>query len=85
MIGNNIPFIGELSYSIEESRHVNGTINDDVIIGDEQNNRLNGNAGDDVIQDGLGRNNLSGGDGADTFVFNGRIMLSGILMPTKEI
>ena len=67
----DIPFIGELSFSIEHFQHVTGSGNDDIIIGDAQNNRLNGGGGNDIINGGLGRNSLNGGDGADTFIYSG--------------
>ena len=69
----DIPFIGDLSFSIEYFQHVTGSGNADIIIGNDQNNQLDGGAGDDIIDGGLGRNNIKGGEGADTFIYSGGI------------
>lgn len=69
----DIPFIGNLSFSIEHFQHVTGSGNADIIIGNDQNNQLDGGAGDDIIDGGLGRNNIKGGEGADTFIYSGGV------------
>ena len=69
----DIPFIGNLSFSIEHFQHVIGSGNGDIIIGNDQNNQLDGGAGGDIIDGGLGRNIIKGGEGADTFIYSGGI------------
>ena len=42
-----------------------GSLQDDVLTGDESDNRLNGECGDDVLNGGAGNDRLIGGHGAD--------------------
>ncbi len=65
---------GDTYMSVER---VYGSLNDDVLIGDDGDNVLLGDAGSDVIYDGAGNDVMSGDQGegtpfnhADTFVFS---------------
>ena len=53
-------------YNIEK---VNGSTQDDTIIGDANDNVLVGYGGDDILVGGLGNDVLWGATGADTFAF----------------
>jgi RTX calcium-binding nonapeptide repeat (4 copies) len=61
----NIPFIDDLSFTIENFRDVTGTKNNDVIVGSNLGGKLNGGAGDDLITGGAGNDTISGGEGND--------------------
>ncbi len=47
-----------------------GTVNNDWLLGDQQDNYLVGNAGSDHLSGGAGSDRLSGGEGEDTYVFS---------------
>jgi len=51
------------------SGRIDGTDQNDLLIGGIGDNDLRGGAGDDILLDGYGEDRLTGGDGADTFVF----------------
>ncbi|MGH1369872.1 MAG: calcium-binding protein [Maritimibacter sp.] len=48
---------------------LDGTAQDDILIGGAGIDRLDGKSGDDIIVDGGGKDILTGGSGADIFVF----------------
>ena len=50
-------------------RRINGTMDDDVLIGNDRNNVIRGFAGNDKIEGGKGNDIIKGGKGADTFIF----------------
>ena len=50
-------------------RKINGTMGDDVLVGNDRNNRIRGFAGNDYLEGGKGNDNIKGGKGADTFAF----------------
>lgn len=52
---------------------LDGTEEDDDILGKGGNDKLNGLAGDDYLVGGDGKDKLTGGDGADSFVFNEKL------------
>jgi Ca2+-binding RTX toxin-like protein len=56
----NIPGIGNQTFTVKNFNHVTGTLNNDVIIGNAQSNSLTGGGGNDF---------LTGGSGADKFIF----------------
>ena len=47
---------------------IQGTENNDILIGGDGDDILLGGGGDDILDGGAGQNTLTGGDGADTFV-----------------
>lgn len=50
-------------------RKINGTMGDDVLVGNDRDNRIRGYAGDDYLEGGKGNDNIKGGKGADIFAF----------------
>jgi len=45
---------------------INGTVNDDVLVGGDGDDTLTGGGGNDTLSGGLGANTINGGDGVDT-------------------
>ena len=50
-------------------KRINGTMSDDVLIGNDRNNVIRGFAGNDEIEGGKGNDIIKGGKGVDTFIF----------------
>ena len=59
-------------------RHIFGSENNDILLGDAQNNLINGFGGDDVLAGGGGLDTLKGGNGADRYVFDAASAFSNI-------
>ncbi|MEM0906492.1 MAG: calcium-binding protein [Pseudomonadota bacterium] len=59
---------GAFSEVMVNFENVNGTGNNDTIIGNSAGNTLNGNDGDDRIEGGLGNDEIDGGAGNDTLL-----------------
>ena len=80
----------ESAIAVENFQTVFGSINDDVIKGDDQNNRLEGFGGVDVVEGRGGNDLLStfeedtlvGGIGSDTFELKGLSKIQGSNQPT---
>ncbi|MFM2314977.1 MAG: hypothetical protein RLZZ04_4253 [Cyanobacteriota bacterium] len=66
LIVENIPKLGTQNFTVQNFVNVNGTQNNDIIIGNNEANTINGNDGNDVLT-GSGANDVvSGGGGSDT-------------------
>jgi Ca2+-binding RTX toxin-like protein len=63
---NNIPQLGTQNFTVQNFVDVNGTQNQDIIIGDNVANAINGNEGNDALTGSGGSDVLSGGGGNDT-------------------
>ena len=50
-------------------RRINGTMGDDVLMGNDKNNVIRGFAGNDYLEGSKGNDIIKGGKGADTFAF----------------
>lgn len=66
MVVNNIPGVGNLSYTVENFVNVIGTQNSDTITGNSSNNILNGQAGNDIFFASSGNDSFDGSVGIDT-------------------
>ncbi|MCW9680215.1 calcium-binding protein, partial [Dolichospermum planctonicum UHCC 0167] len=56
------------TFTVTNFNHVQGTSQNDTIIGDTQNNQLSGNAGNDTLNGGAGNDTLIGGTGDDIYI-----------------
>jgi Ca2+-binding RTX toxin-like protein len=63
---NNIPNLGTQNFTVQNFVNVNGTQNNDIIIGDSQANNIKGRAGNDILTGAGGNDVITGGDGNDT-------------------
>lgn len=68
LLVNNIANNTFTAFTVEEFMNVNGSKQNDTIIGSNIGNNLFGDRGDDTIRGGQGNDDLQGGDGND-FVF----------------
>jgi hypothetical protein len=62
----NIPNLGTQNFTVQNFVNVNGTQNQDTIIGSNAANTINGNDGNDVLTGSGGNDVLTGGGGNDT-------------------
>ena len=67
LVINNLPGIGSASLTVENFQNVNGSDNNDIIVGDDKANVLNGLGGNDSISAGGGNDTLIGSSGSDTY------------------
>jgi Ca2+-binding RTX toxin-like protein len=63
---NNIPKLGTQNFTVENFVNVEGTQNNDVILGNNEANTINGNGGNDILTGAGGNDVITGGDGKDT-------------------
>jgi Ca2+-binding RTX toxin-like protein len=63
---NNVPNLGSLNFTVENFRDVDGTQNDDIIVGNNEANTINGNGGNDSLTGAGGNDAITGRDGNDT-------------------
>jgi Ca2+-binding RTX toxin-like protein len=63
---NNIPNLGTQNFTVENFVNVEGTQNNDVILGNNEANTINGNGGNDILTGAGGNDAITGGDGNDT-------------------
>jgi Ca2+-binding RTX toxin-like protein len=67
LVVNNSTIVGfPLRFNIQNFSNVQGTANNDVIVGDDSDNLLNGNAGNDNLSGAAGNDTLLGGAGNDS-------------------
>ena len=67
LVINNLPGLGSASLTVENFQNVNGSDNNDIIVGDDLANVLNGLGGNDTISAGGGDDTLIGSNGSDTY------------------
>jgi Ca2+-binding RTX toxin-like protein len=65
LVVNNIPFIGRLTFAVENFVNVVGTPNSDRITGSRTANFLDGFSGNDILIGGGGSDAIVGGNGRD--------------------
>jgi Ca2+-binding RTX toxin-like protein len=63
---NNIPNLGTQNFTVENFVNVEGTQNNDQILGNNEANTINGNGGNDILTGAGGNDVITGGDGNDT-------------------
>lgn len=73
LVVNDVPGIGVQTFTVKNFINVKGTIESDILIGDESDNLLIGVAGDDLIEGSGGNDTLRGGKGDDTLAGTDRI------------
>jgi Ca2+-binding RTX toxin-like protein len=61
-----IPGIGTQNFTVQNFVNVNGTQNNDIIIGNNEANTINGNDGNDALTGSGGNDVITGGGGNDT-------------------
>lgn len=66
LVIENIPGLGSQTFTVENFVNVKGSIESDVIIGDDARNNLRGLKGDDVITGSGGNDVINGNNGNDT-------------------
>ena len=68
LVVENIPGLGSVEFEVENFKNVEGTENDDLIIGNNKKNLISGNGGNDELIGGLKNDTLLGGLGNDTLI-----------------
>jgi len=64
---NGLPGIGSASLKVVNFQNVNGSENEDLIVGDDNANVLDGKGGNDTINGGGGDDTFIGSSGSDTY------------------
>jgi Ca2+-binding RTX toxin-like protein len=66
LIVNRIPNLGTQRFTVQNFVNVEGTQNNDRILGNNEANTINGNGGNDFLTGAGGNDAITGGDGNDT-------------------